>query len=621
MGAAVVVFAAGLPVLIGVLVATRSPHRVVGLLLVAHGLSVAAVGIESSGALAGTSRLVADQLVQGFWVLLFAWLALAVYLLPDGRFPSGRWRTWVVTCAVGTGAFVLGAVGDAASFGADHPGVAPPLPTLPQPVSAVLGGGGLVAVGLLVAGAATWVARRLGHVEDDSRTRLLWLVWGAVAMPVSLVVGWLNRLVLGNISWLADSALAVGVLSVPLAIGVAILRHRLFDIRVVLSRTVTYSVMVGGVLLLYAALLEGVRRLGGDRTVGGLVAVAVVAVTVHPVFSRLRRRVDRKVYGYRSDPQRALRLLAQRSGSLPPEALTGAITEVVAEVMRISPVRIDDHASRDPGDLSVALQHRGQVLGYLVVRRPADRRLGEGELALLEDLARYAAVLVRADREHADVRISRSRIVTAREEERRRLRRDLHDGVGPSLAAVVLTLNAAESRTNTGERAALLAEARAEVREAIAEVRRIVDDLRPPALDEVGLLGAIRQRALRLSGDVVIDVHGPAVLPELPAAVESAAFRIASEAMTNVVRHSGARWCQVSVIVAGQDIEVIVSDDGQAPMDAQPGVGWQSMCDRAMELGGTCRFATDPKTGGLVVRALLPGRVPSPPPGERMVTA
>jgi len=159
------------------------------------------------------------------------------------------------------------------------------------------------------------------------------------------------------------------------------------------------------------------------------------------------------------------------------------------------------------------------------------------------------------------------------------------------------------------------------VREAIAEVRRIVDDLRPPALDEVGLLGAIRQRALRLSGDVVIDVHGPAVLPELPAAVESAAFRIASEAMTNVVRHSGARWCQVSVIVAGQDIEVIVSDDGQAPMDAQPGVGWQSMCDRAMELGGTCRFATDPKTGGLVVRALLPGRVPSPPPGERMVTA
>ena len=290
MGAAVVVFAAGLPVLIGVLVATRSPHRVVGLLLVAHGLSVAAVGIGSSSALAGTSRLVADQLVQGFWVLLFAWLALAVYLLPDGRFPSGRWRTWVVTCAVGTGAFVLGAVGDAASFGADHPGVAPPLPTLPQPVSAVLGGGGLVAVGLLVAGAATWVARRLGHVEDDSRTRLLWLVWGAVAMPVSLVVDWLNRLVLGNISWLADSALAVGVLSVPLAIGVAILRHRLFDIRVVLSRTVTYSVMVGGVLLLYAALLEGVRRLGGDRTVGGLVAVAVVAVTVHPVFSRLRRR-------------------------------------------------------------------------------------------------------------------------------------------------------------------------------------------------------------------------------------------------------------------------------------------------------------------------------------------
>jgi signal transduction histidine kinase len=226
-------------------------------------------------------------------------------------------------------------------------------------------------------------------------------------------------------------------------------------------------------------------------------------------------------------------------------------------------------------------------------------------VSLLRDLARYAAVLVRSERQGDQLRDSRSRIVAGREEERRRLRRDLHDGVGPSLAAVVLKLNAAQSRADGGERTGLLAEAREEVKAAIAEIRRLVDDLRPPAIDEVGLVGAIRQRAAALTGDLTMEVAGPDPMPALPAAVEVAAFRIASEAMTNVARHARATRCRVVIVVNGS-FELSVADNGRgADRSTVGGVGWTSMRERAAELGGSCTISSRPE-GGLVVRAVLP---------------
>jgi signal transduction histidine kinase len=206
-----------------------------------------------------------------------------------------------------------------------------------------------------------------------------------------------------------------------------------------------------------------------------------------------------------------------------------------------------------------------------------------------------------------DLSASRARIVTAREEERRRLRRDLHDGLGPALAAIVLKLDAVGRAAP--EAADLVAELRVEARSAIDDIRRLVDDLRPPALDEVGLVAAVRQRAASLSRaaetPLAVDVTGPAA-PELPAAVEVAAYRIATEAVTNVVRHAGATRCLVTVSVAGA-LEVTVADNGRRPWDAgRVGVGWSSMRDRAAELGGTCEISRRPEGGGTVVHAVLP---------------
>lgn len=619
MSGAAVALVAGLPLLLGVLVASRGRQRGIGALLVAHGLSVGTVGVQSLGLLDGRAGLVLDQLSQGAWVLLFAWLAVAATLLPDGRLPSPAWRPGVVAGLVGVALLVVGAAGDASTFAQEHAGRTPPLGSWPPAVATGLGLVGLPLAVSLVVGAAVAVHGRLRDSDEEGRTRLLWLVWGASALPFSLVAGWVNHFALGDRGWLTALFLGLGVLAVPVTVAVAVLRHRLFDIRLVLSRTLTYGLLVGAVLAVYAGVLEGVRRVGGDGTLAGLLAVSVVAVGIHPASSWLRTRVERRVYGFRSDPHRALRLLADRTETAGPGALTDSIAATVAEALRVDGVRVVEEPPTDEDVVSVPLDHRGEGLGHLVVEPSPGRRLDATGVALLHDLARYAAVVVRAERQQEALRASRSLIVTAREEERRRLRRDLHDGIGPSLAAVVLTIGAAERRADPAERSAVLGEARDEVRAAIAEVRRIVDDLRPPAIDEVGLLGAIRQRALRLSGTVRIDVRGPETLPALPAAVENAAFRIASEAMTNVVRHADATRCTVDLTV-GPAVELRVEDDGRGVRTpSTPGVGWHSMRDRAAELGGTCTIGAGPDGRGVVVHAVLPHRGPTGRGAEKVV--
>ena len=217
-------------------------------------------------------------------------------------------------------------------------------------------------------------------------------------------------------------------------------------------------------------------------------------------------------------------------------------------------------------------------------------------------MAAHAALLTE------DLRASRERLVTAREEERRRLRRDLHDGLGPALAAIGMRAGAAESlvRDDPDRAATLLAELQAEITTAVADVRRLVDELRPPAIDEVGLVGALRLAADRLEspGSPTLVVESEGSLPDLPAAVEVAAYRIGTEAMTNAVRHAGAATCSLR-LVGGPDLTVVVEDDGRGlPSERRVGVGLNSMRERAAELGGECRVEPRPGGGTRVVARL-----------------
>ena len=598
---------------VGVLVVRRQPGNTVGWLLLLHGFLVAgALGFQPS---AGTEvQRILTQVMLGGWVLLYVSLALIGYVFPDGHFLSRRWRRWTIGWLLGYAVFMVSAASDPQAFTQALPGVAAPLPRLPQPIAGGLGVLGLVSVLASLVGAVVSARQRLRRSTGETRVQMLWFVWAALSIPAALLTCWVDYALNGTSTWLTFLAVTVFGSILPFAIGVAILRTHLFDIELVLSRTLTYGGLTVLVIGIYAGALEVVHRVFANSDAGGLLAVGIVAVLIQPVHGRVRRRVERWVYGDRSDPTAALRRMTARvEGTTDPGGVVGALSESIADALKVDRVRVElarDAApvDSDPTTVRIALTHLGERLGDLQVAVPSGRQLSPADIRLLQDLARHAAVVIAAVQLADDLQHSRARLVAAREEERRRLRRDLHDGLGPSLAAIVLKLNAARTRHDEATRARLLAEANEETRDAIGEVRRLVDDLRPPALDEVGLLGSIRQRAATLSmpgsGDLHIEVSGPADLPALPAAVEVAAYRIATEALTNVVRHSGATRCLVAIAVNGA-FEVTVADNGRSRLGTIPGVGWTSMRERAAELGGSCTITTRPE-GGTVVRAVIP---------------
>jgi two-component system NarL family sensor kinase len=319
---------------------------------------------------------------------------------------------------------------------------------------------------------------------------------------------------------------------------------------------------------------------------------------------------------------------------LPGDVLPAA-AEVIADSLRVPYVAVDladgagqfrlaaEHGRAVGPEHHTLLVHSGETVGRLRVSgRGRDDPLDQTDLALIAALASQIGPAVQAVRLHQDLVRSRAAVVASREDERRRLRRDLHDGLGPSLAAIRLKAGlAARSAPAGSSTRTLLEEIGTEVETSIADVRRVVDALRPPALDELGLVGAIRARAEALAGEIAFTVTGPERPPPLPAAVETAAFRIAVEGLTNAARHSGARRCDVAVEVSAAAVRIEVADDGIGLDPSRPPhVGLWSMHERAAEVGGRCAVLNRPG-GGTVVRATLPLTVDNPPlplaPGER----
>lgn len=601
IGAVVVVTGA-----VAVLILWHHPHHRIGWLLAVHSCLVCLIAPGSSGST--RTELVLDQLLQGSWVLMLVCPVLIAYLFPTGHALSRRWRIWIAAFLTAYAVFMVAAANDRSGFVDSFPGHQPPLPTLDQNLAGTLGVVSLAFVPASLIGAAVAARRRHRQSTGNERLQMLWFTLTTLSLPFMMGTLWTTYLLGADSDAVIYPVLAVGLVAIPLGLGIGILRWRLFDIEVVLSRTLTYAALTAIAVAVYGLMLLVTTRLFGDTSSGGFLAVGVLAIAIHPVYARLRSRIERMVYGYRSEPHEALRVLADRAQVTDPRELTESITATVADLLKVDHVWVEQTgqpASTSDRVLRAPLVHRGTRLGDLVVEEPSGRKFSPADLDLFEDLARYAAVLVHADGLTAQLQHSQSRLVTTREEERRRLRRDLHDGIGPSLAAIVLKLNAVETRRNESDRNALLAEARAEAKAAVAEIRRLVEGLRPPAIDEVGLINAIRQRVRSLSVNLTVEVIGPESLPQLPAAVEVAAFRIVSEAVTNVVRHADASRCRVTIEL-GSALAVTVADNGRgAGKLAAQGMGWTSMHQRAAELGGSCTISSRPE-GGLVVRAVLP---------------
>lgn len=405
-----------------------------------------------------------------------------------------------------------------------------------------------------------------------------------------------------------------------------------FDIDVLISRTLVYAALTAVVVVLYVVIvgyLGTLFRTEGNLVIS-LVATGVVAVLFQPVRGWLQRGVNHLFFGERDAPYQVLaRLDQQMAQAMPPEDVLPALVKTLATTLKLPYVAValvqgDGSGPSEeqvvavhgqlPAHISVErlpVVYQGETVGQLVLApRSGEARVTRADRLLMEDLARHAGVITSAVRLTADLRRSRERIVVAREEERRRLRRDLHDGLGPMLASLTLTLAAAReylphdpTTTDT-----LLHALATQVQGAVTDIRRLVYELRPPALDDLGLLGALREQAARAAqGGLQVCVDAPVPIEPLSAAVEVAAYRIAVEALTNVVRHAQARSCTISV-QRENDLVIEIRDDGRGiPPETPRGIGLRSMRERAEELGGSCTIASLPGSGTRVeVRLPIP---------------
>ncbi len=518
---------------VGALVASRQPRNPIGWIL---------CGLSVHAGLASLAEGYADRYVAGdggsegwagtaAWFATWAWipavLVPAAFLplyFPHGRLLSRRWRVLPWCAGIGLAAFLFSQAFAAGPLD-DYEQIVNPY-GIDRVVVDVAGIGALLVLAAVVGSVASVVVR-FRRAAGMERQQIKWLAYAGCFVAVTFVAG----SIIGAWSKDVGNALVLmGLLSLPLAIGIAILRHRLYDIDLLINRTLVYGGLTVGVVAVYVVLVGGIAAAVHESADlwFALLATGFVALLVQPLRSTLQRRVNRLMYG--------------------------------------------DDGGRSAAGL------RGR---------------------LHEAFVPEAAELQRA----------RERLVAAREEERRRLRRDLHDGLGPALAGAALKVEAAENLLGSNPPAAsgLLADARAEIQEAVADVRRLVYALRPPALDELGLVGALREQGERLEvGEHVrVTVEAPQNLGALPAAVEVAAYRIALEAMTNAARHAEARACVVRIAVDGA-LELEIRDDGRGlPSDVRAGVGIASMRERAEELGGTCEVEHGGRRGTRV-HARLP---------------
>ena len=449
---------------------------------------------------------------------------------------------------------------------------------------------------------------------------------------------------------LGGGSVYLSFMLIPIFIGIALFRAQLFDIDLIIKRALVYGILtacVVGIYVLVVGYLGALFRTGSNLLIS-LIATGLVAVLFQPLRALLQRAVNRLLYGQRDEPYTVISKLGQRlEATVAPDAVLSVIVETVAQALKLpyaaitlksisatnsvlaSSVEMQGSSLKQDEEFAIAasyvaktgeasladtllhlpLLYQSEQVGELLLAArargesftPADRRL-------LDDLARQVGVAAHTVQLTADLQQSRERLVTAREEERRRLRRDLHDGLGPVLASIPLKLDAARNLLTRDPSAAdaLLVDLKKQTQTAVADIRRLVYELRPPSLDELGLVPALREQTEQYSHDGLhISIDAPEQLPSLPAAVEVAAYRIAQEALTNVVRHAQAHTCSIHFTL-DNGLCVEVCDDGRGiPAGQRAGVGLTSMRERAEELGGTCEIEAIP-AGGTRIYVRLP---------------
>ena len=506
---------------------------------------------------------------------------------------------------------------------------------------------GLVRVGFVV----TWVLAQVLRFRNTSnqvqRQQTKWVVLGASLA----VIGWFTitfvfRPSTPSVLWseIRNTLQLIFFLFIPLSIAIAMFRFRLWDIDPIVNRTLVYATLTALVIGIYVFIVSYLSVLfrTDANFIISFVATGVVAVIFQPLRERLQHGVNRLMYGERDEPAAVISRLGQRlEATLEPDSVLEAVVETVAQALKLPYVAI---ALRDETGFVVAarygqvpetgmgepeervihlpLTYQSEIAGQLIVAprardekfSPADKNL----LSMLSQQAGVAAHAIRLTHElrnlNLDLQKSREQLVTAREEERRRIRRDLHDGVGPILASLLQRLDAVRLLIprEPDTAASMAEELKGQVKNTIADIRRLVYALRPPVLDELGLVSAIREHTSehQSANGLQVSLSAPDSLPHLPAAVEVAAYRIIMESFANVVHHARATTCQITLKVERQGSAPVfcveVQDNGRGlAAEHHIGVGMISIRERTAELGGSITIESEAGHGTLV-RACLP---------------
>ena len=631
---------------VGALLGWKRPANPIGWLMCGTALSYMAGNV---GQLL-LSRFARTQAL-GDW-LGWAWLfgiglvAVVLLLFPTGALPSRRWRPVAWAMAAGLAGWVLGNAFAPKIFSADSRPANPfGIGGVAGKVFLILAGGGAALVALSGVAAIVSLVFRYRHARMVEREQLKWLIYAAGLIVVAFLAS------IGASSQLQNAVTSGAIAAVPVAIGVAIFRYHLYDIDLVINKTLVYGSLAAFITGVYVAMVVGIGSLlqpGARPSLGlSILATAVVAVAFQPVRERVQRLANRLVYGKRATPYEALSAFsgqvagADATGDLLPRVArvlaeaTGAVRTQVwlraGDRFRLEAAYPAD-GQREPGQpretvalppeglpafasatMAFGVSHRGERLGALTLTKRPGEALTPTEGRLAAQLAAQAGLVLRnagltgqLQERMAELRASRKRIVEAADGERRRLERNLHDGAQQQLVALSVMARLAETAVDDDKNSAmaLITQAHADAQDALENLRDLARGIYPPLLADHGLAAALEAQARKAPVPVTVEARG---IGRYPQEAEAAVYFCVLEALQNVVKYAGA--CQAAICLAGpgEGLEFSVTDDGAGfdPGPAGHGTGLQGMADRMAALGGDLQIRSQPGHGTTVA-----GRLP-----------
>jgi signal transduction histidine kinase len=569
-------------------------------------------------------------------------LILLLYLFPTGSTSGRLWRVamWITVLAavVGSALVVLRphTITDIWSDRLSLIGLAVRSPLGVEPLRGmgglILVTGSTIALGAVLGVTSLFARRR--SADATTREQLRWLAyvvgaataWIVVMLPV-VVIAWQSELV-NAIFWLVVTPLVA--LGIPIAVGIAIVRYRLFDVDVVINKTFVFGGLAAFITIVYVAIVVGIGQLVGEtgNTALSILATAVVAVTFQPVRTRVQRLANHLVYGKRATPYEVLSEFSERiGGTYAAEELLPRMAQILAQgtgaieagvwIEESGRLRMDTtwpsdaHRRAEVGDvgeiesngadLAVPVRHLGEVLGALSIRKRPGEPVSATERALVDDLAAQAGLVLRNVRLIEELRASRRRIVAAQDERAKKLERDIHDGAQQQLVALAVKQRLAASLVgrDEGKLRTMLEGLQAETTDALENLRDLARGIYPPLLADKGLAEALTAQARKASIPVHVESDG---IGRYPQEIESALYFCCLEALQNVAKYANATRVDVRLSESADELAFEVRDDGQGfdASSAKRGSGLQGMADRLEAVGGRLDVRSSPGTGTTV---------------------